>query len=53
MKRLIAALIDVCILIGLTANAHAGNTLLDALQTKGVITEEEATTIMAEQEKER
>ena len=53
MKRLIAALIDVCILIGLSAPVHAGDRLLNALQKKGVITEEEATTIMAEQEKER
>ncbi|MBI5407530.1 MAG: hypothetical protein HZA18_07550 [Nitrospirae bacterium] len=52
MKRVIVFMIGIA-LLGLTGTVWAGDTLLKTLQNKGVITEEEASTIAAEQEKER
>ncbi|MBI5096657.1 MAG: hypothetical protein HZB32_03255 [Nitrospirae bacterium] len=52
MKRMIVFMIGI-VLLGLTGTVWAGDTLLKTLQNKGVLTEEEASAIMTEQEKER
>ncbi len=52
MKRLIVFIISIC-LLGLATSARAGDPLLKTLQNKGVINEEEASALMAEQEKEK
>lgn len=50
-QRLFFAVIGIC-LLGLATSAWAGDPLLKTLQDKGVINEEEAAAITAEQEKE-
>ncbi|MDD5434327.1 MAG: hypothetical protein PH343_02735 [Nitrospira sp.] len=52
MKRFIITALSVCI-IGLSTSAWAGDALLKTLQQKGVITGDEAATIMTAQEQEK
>lgn len=52
MKRFIITALSIC-LIGLSTPAWAGDALLKTLQNKGVITEEEAATIMTAQDTEK
>ena len=52
MKRVTVFMMGI-VLLGLTGTVWAGDTLLKTLQNKGVLTEEEASAIMTEQEKER
>src|SRR3989337_3324857 len=52
MERVIVVMVGI-VLLGLTGTVWAGDTLLKTLQNKGVITEEEASTVAAEQEQER
>ncbi|MBI5194360.1 MAG: hypothetical protein HZA08_13095 [Nitrospirae bacterium] len=52
MKRIVSGLIIGVFIISLTASAWAGDSLLKTLQKKGVISEEEYVSLLAEQQKE-